>query len=131
MVKTFKINAAPISWKRVGFTLRHSGLHVYDQQAHERNIYSICIASQFGNSPPFPKKPLSFDASFFFETPKKYHQLARYSMAANDIDNLCKWCLDCAQKAKVIANDNLICQLTARKLIADTPHVIFTISDEL
>jgi crossover junction endodeoxyribonuclease RusA len=60
---------------------------------------------------------ISISLTFWLKRPKSVKR--QYATGTYDIDKLTRSCLDSLQSAGVIANDNLVVDLTARKNYAD------------
>lgn len=120
----YVIDGHPIPWKRVGGTTMR-----YDLQKHEKLALGIALGKQHKGL--LFTVPLKLDLSFFVKHPqvskaKEIKVMGTYCISRPDLDNYIKFFLDAATNI-LYHDDNIIAELTARKVYDPNPRTEITI----
>lgn len=106
---------------------------VWDSQKQIKLIHGIDIAQQHNNRPMF-KGPLLLDVIFIFDIPKKTPAKKAILLIDTpytgkiDLDNMIKYIGDVCTGI-LYDNDNVITNITAKKVYGDTARTIFSLRE--
>lgn len=127
--KVYCIEMPPIPWQRA----RLAGKRFYNAQKAEKLTFGFILSDQHNREPLF-SKPVSLDVTFYMQQPESWSGKKKDSTYVHsskpDLDNLCKFLLD-SLKGVLIQDDNIICEIKARKIYDKKPRTEFIITENL
>ena len=126
----FEIPCIPVPWKAHGGT----GRRAFNPRYVEKEFYQFHIKRQYTHNLPIVIA-VAVEADFYFPVPvgtskvKTEKMLSRriHHIKRPDLDNCCKFLLDCIKEI-VIKDDSQVISLLANKLYSDKSRTIVKIN---
>ena len=126
----YKIDLAPLAWKRCMIDSRGGNPKFFDGQAKDKVIFGLTIVKQHGNANRF-SVPIHMDIVFYMPLPKtnKKYKADEPFVGKSDLDNLVKFLLDTLVDADILSDDNIVWSITCKKVYSKLPRSEFTITE--
>lgn len=117
------VPVTPTPWQRARLS---AAKKFFDGQVKNKVAFGIYLSKQHNNEPLFDSA-ISVELNFYFQPPKNRHE-PFFHTTKPDLDNLQKFVLD-AIKDILIADDKLICSITAHKKYDKEPRTEIVITE--